>query len=227
MRRFAFIIFALLISASCVAQIEQPRSVLEIGFSGGINMNKMDFQPSIRQDFLKGINGGISVRYTSEKYFGMICAAQIEANFSQRGWKENFDDDTDNSYSRTLNYLEIPFLVHLSWGKETRGLQFFVNLGPQFGFFLSDSEKYKGNWNIEERPQSIRPVYGKSVEKIFDYGITGGLGLELKTKAGNFFIEGRYYYGLSDIYGNSKTDDFGRSANQTINIRLGYSIRIL
>ena len=163
-------------------------------------MNKMDFQPSIRQDFLKGINGGISVRYTSEKYFGMICAAQIEANFSQRGWKENFDDDTDNSYSRTLNYLEIPFLAHLSWGKETRGLQFFVNLGPQFGFFLSDSEKYKGNWNIEERPQSIRPVYGKSVEKIFDYGITGGLGLELKTKAGNFFIEGRYYYGLSDIY---------------------------
>ena len=179
MRQFAFIIFALLISASCAAQIEQPRSVLEIGFSGGINMNKMDFQPSIRQDFLKGINGGISVRYTSEKYFGMICAAQIEANFSQRGWKENFDDGTDNSYSRTLNYLEIPFLAHLSWGKETRGLQFFVNLGPQFGFFLSDSEKYKGNWNIEERPQSIRPVYGKSVENIFDYGITGGLGFTL------------------------------------------------
>ena len=65
------------------------------------------------------------------------------------------------------------------------------------------------------------------IAKKFDYGIAGGLGVELKTKAGNFFVEGRYYYGLSDIYGNSKTDDFGRSANQTIYIRAGYSIRIL
>ena len=51
--------------------------------------------------------------------------------------------------------------------------------------------------------------------------------MELKTKAGNFFVEGRYYYGLSDVFNNSKIDDFGRSANQVISIRLGYSIRIL
>ena len=151
----------------------------------------------------------------------------MEVNFSQRGWKEDFDDETGNSYSRTLNYIEVPLLAHLSWGKEERGLQFFVNLGPQFGFFIGDSEDYIGSWTPEERPQSIRPVYGKEVEKKFDYGIAGGLGVELKTKAGNFFVEGRYYYGLSDIYGNSKTDDFGRSANQTIYIRAGYSIRIL
>ena len=43
---------------------------------------------------------------------------------------------------------------------------------------------------------------------------------------GNFFIEGRYYYALGDIFGNSKTDDFGRSANMTIYARLGYSIRL-
>ena len=227
MKRVAFIIFTLLLTVRTNAQIEQPRSILEIGFSGGVNLNRMDFQPSIRQDYQKGFNGGISARYTSEKYFGMICAAQIEANFSQRGWKENFDDETGNSYCRTLNYMEIPFLAHLSWGKEERGLQFFINLGPQFGFFIGDNEEYKGNWDIENRPQSIRPVYGKKVDNIIDYGIAGGLGVELKTKAGNFFVEGRYYYGLSDIYNNSKTDDFGRSANQTIGIRLGYSVKIL
>lgn len=227
MKRYLIIITALLLSFGANAQIEQPRRILEVGFAGGMNMNKMDFQPTIRQTYLNGINGGISLRYTSEKYFSMICAAQMEVNFSQRGWKEDFDDETGNSYSRTLNYIEVPLLAHLSWGKEERGLQFFVNLGPQFGFFIGDSEEYIGNWRPEERPQSIRPVYGKEVEKKFDYGIAGGLGVELKTKAGNFFVEGRYYYGLSDIYGNSKTDDFGRSANQTIYIRAGYSIRIL
>lgn len=227
MKRYIIIITALLLSFVANAQIEQPRRILEVGFAGGMNMNKMDFQPTIRQTYLNGINGGISLRYTSEKYFSMICAAQMEVNFSQRGWKEDFDDETGNSYSRTLNYIEVPLLAHLSWGKEERGLQFFVNLGPQFGFFIGDSEDYIGSWTPEERPQSIRPVYGKEVEKKFDYGIAGGLGVELKTKAGNFFVEGRYYYGLSDIYGNSKTDDFGRSANQTIYIRAGYSIRIL
>ena len=124
------------------------------------------------------------------------------------------------------NYIEVPFFAHVSWGKEERGLQFFLNLGPQIGFFINESESYKGDWLIDERPISFRPVYGKEVENSFDYGIAGGLGLELKTKIGNFFIEGRYYYGLADIFGNSKTDDFGRSANTTITARLGYSIRI-
>ncbi len=227
MKKLSFIIIALLTAFKATAQIEEPRRVLEVGVAGGLNLSSMDFQPTIRQEMLYGANGGISLRFTSEKYFSMICAAQVELNFSQRGIKEDFDDGTDNYYSRTLNYLEVPLFAHLSWGKEERGAQFFINLGPQVGFLLDESENYEGEWLTGERPQSIRPLYGKSAEKKFDYGVAGGLGIELKTKAGNFFLEGRYYYGLADIFGNSKTDDFGRSANQTITIRLGYSIRIL
>ena len=227
MKRFLTISIVLLLSISIKAQIEQPRHILEFGVAGGMNLNKMEFQPTVRQTSLNGMNGGVSLRYTSEKYFSMICAAQVEVNFAQRGWKEDFDDETGNGYSRTLNYVEVPLLAHLSWGKEERGFQFFVNMGPQFGFFIGEEEKYTGNWQPQERPISINPIYGKVVENKFDYGIAGGLGVELKTNAGNFFLEGRYYYGLSDIFGNSKTDDFGRSANQTISIRLGYSIRIL
>ena len=225
-KRVFHIIAILMLTASATAQVEQPRNILEIGVAGGLNMSQMDMQPKIGQKYLNGLNGGISIRYTSEKYFSMICAAQLEINFAQRGWKEDFDDETGNGYSHTLNYIEVPLLAHLSWGKEEHGLQFFVNMGPQFGFFISESEEYTGSWLPEERPQSIRPIYGKTVENKFDYGIAGGLGLELKSGIGNFILEGRYYYGLSDIYGNSKIDDFGRSANQTISIRLGYSVRI-
>lgn len=226
MKRIVTIIFTLLLAICVNAQVEQPRRKLEVGVTGGVNLNQMDFQPTIRQKLLLGINGGVFARYTSEKYFGMICAAQVELNFSQRGWTENFDDGTSNGYSRSLSYIEMPLLAHLSWGKEERGLQFFVNLGPQFGFFLGDNEKYEGKWKANDRPESIRAIYGKEVENKFDYGITGGAGIEFKTKIGSFFVEGRYYYGLSDIYKNSKTDEFGRSANQTITIRAGYAIRI-
>lgn len=219
-------LLAMLCATGASAQIEEPRNILELGVSGGLNMSQMDIQPSVRQKYLQGINGGISLRYTSEKYFNMICAAQLEVNFSQRGWEEDFDDETGNSYKRTLNYIEVPFLAHLAFGKEPRGLQIFINLGPQIGFFIGDNEEYIGSWNVSERPSSSQPIYGKSVENKFEYGITGGLGFELKTKAGNFFIEGRYYYGLSDIFGNSKTDDYGRSANTTITARAGYSFPI-
>lgn len=208
------------------AQIESPRNILEIGVSGGLNLSRMDVQPTIRQKFIPGANGGVSIRYTSEKYFKMLCAAQLEVNFSQRGWKEDFNDNSSNAYSRTLSYVEIPFMAHLSFGKEPYGFQFFINLGPQIGFLIGEDEKYTGQWSTESRPSTIRPIYGKKVENNFEYGIAGGLGVELKTKAGNFFIEGRYYYGLSDIFHNSKSDDFGRSANSTISARIGYSVPI-
>ena len=142
------------------------------------------------------------------------------------GMIEDFDDGTSNYYSRTTNYIEVPFFAHLSWGKEKRGFQFFLNLGPQFGFFLGESEKYHGDWKPEYRPSTIRPLYGKALENSFEYGIAGGLGLEYKSSIGNFFIEGRYFYGLSDIFHNSKADEFGRSANTTITARIGYSFTI-
>ena len=228
MRRIIGILTLLFsIAFNLQAQVEEPRRLLEIGVAGGMNMSSMDLQPSMRQKMHNGINSGISLRYTSEKYFSMICAAQLEVNFSQRGLTEDFDDGTANLYSRTINYVEVPFFAHLAWGKEQNGMQFFVNLGPQFGFVINDSERYVGNWLPEERPESLRPIYGKEIYNSFDYGIAGGAGLELKTKAGNFFIEGRYYYGLADIFNNSKTDDFGRSANQTVSVRIGYSIAIL
>lgn len=225
-KRLLQFITALLFATNTWAQIEEPRNILEIGINGGLNMSKMDIQPKIRQKMLKGINSGISIRYTSEKYFKMICGAQIEFNYSQRGWEEDFDDESGNSYTRTLNYIEVPLLAHLAFGKEPRGLQFFINLGPQIGFLINEDEEYTGEWDIESRPTGVQPVYGKEVEKKFDYGIVGGAGLELKTKIGNFTLEGRYYYGLGDIFGNSKTDDFGRSANTTITARLGYSVAL-
>ncbi len=220
------LIFLFVTIGATHAQIEKPRNILEVGVSGGLNLNKMEFQPTIRQHLHQGITGGLNVRYTSEKYFSMICAAQLEVNFAQRGLLEDFDNGTTNNYSRLINYIEIPFFAHLSWGKEERGLQFFLNLGPQIGFFINEQESYVGDWDIDKRPISIRPIYGKALQNEFEYGIAGGIGLELKTGIGNFFIEGRYYYGLSDIFRNSKTDDFGRSANTTISARLGYSFRI-
>ena len=205
------------------AQIGEPRSNFSIGINGGANYNTVSFNPTIKQNGLLGITGGLTARYISEKYFAMICGAQVELNFSQRGWDEQFDTEKgfspEDSYIRKMNYIEIPFLAHLAFGKE-RGLQFFLNLGPQLGFLLSESEKSEGTWKTSNRAPNEQ--YGKWAENKFDYGIVGGGGLELRTKAGNFLIEGRYYFGLADFYNSTKKDYFSRSAHTTISARITY-----
>ena len=100
------------------AQIGEQRHNFAIGINGGANYSTVSFQPTIKQNGLLGITGGVTARYISEKYFAMICGAQLELNFSQRGWDEKFDPEqgfsSEDSYVRTMNYLEIPFLAHLA-----------------------------------------------------------------------------------------------------------------
>ena len=150
--------------------------------------------------------------------------AQIELNFSQHGWDEYYEDYPTLSYTRTMNYVEIPFLAHLAFGKD-RGLQFFIHAGPQIGFLLGDSEKIDGDWDgtVAESYTNITvEQHGKAIDNKFDYGIAGGAGIELRTKAGNFIVEGRYYYALSDFYGSTKKDFFSRSAHGVITAKITY-----
>ena len=95
-------------------------------------------------------------------------------------------------------------------------------MGPQVAYFISEKEKMSESWNPSYRPNGVIQQYGKMVENNFDYGILGGLGLELSTKAGHFLLEGRYYFGLSDFYKSTKKDEFGRSGHSYIGIRLSY-----
>lgn len=231
MKRLLTILTITLLTSSLAAQVGELRNEIAVGFNGGYNLSSVDFSPTIKQGLQPGYTGGVTLRYTTEKYFSLICAAQLELNFAQRGWNETIDDGSNNTYRRTTNYIEIPFFAHLGWGKEDRGLQFFVNAGPQIGLFLNDREFYgftqENPWDTSNRPNNLTAQYGKKVENTLEYGIAGGLGMELKTNIGNFILEGRYFFGLSDMYGNSKADPFGRSANTTITTKITYLIDII
>ena len=202
------------------AQVGEQRHNFALGLNGGINLNSVSFSPTVRQSNLMGITGGLTARYISERYFKMICGAQIEVNFSQHGWDEYYQDYPDLQYTRKMNYVEIPLLAHLAFGKEKRGLQVFIHAGPQIGFFLSDSYTQSGPW---ENYSGIEvEQHDKKVDNRFDYGIAAGLGVELKTGAGNFLLEGRYYYALADFYSSTKKDYFSRSAHGVITAKLTY-----
>ena len=213
-----------LLALTAHAQVGEQRYNFALGVNGGINLSKVSFMPRVEQKNLMGINAGLTARYISEKYFGMICGAQVEVNFSQRGWDEFYENYPDVHYTRTMNYVEIPFLAHLAFGKD-RGLQFFLNIGPQIGFLLGDSYTQSGDMEgmIDSNPYAEVEQHDKAIDNSFDYGIAGGAGVEFRTKrAGNFLVEGRYYFGLSDFYNSTKKDYFSRSAHGTITVKVTY-----
>lgn len=209
------------------AQIGELRNDWFVGVNGGINLNSVGFTPTIPQSNLMTPSMGITFRYTCEKYFSALCSFQAEVNFGQHGWQEDIRDGNDQktgeTYSRTISYVQIPLIARLAWGKETRGMQFFLNLGPQVGFALF--EKEKANFDLSNpgtRVNGITEEYGKKIENKFDYGILGGIGAELGTGIGRFGVEARYYFGLGNVFKNSKRDKFSKSNNGAIEVRVSY-----
>ena len=224
MKKILLAALACLFTLPMMAQLGEERHNFAIGINTGMNMTKVDLSPRVKQKSHNGMSFGVTARYMSEKYFKMMCGIQAEINYTQRGWKENIEDGTDNTYSRTMNYVEVPLLAHLAFGKDAldKGMKFFVNMGPQVAYFISEKEKMSDNWDPSHRPNGVNQQYGKMVENKFDYGILGGMGLELSTKVGHFLLEGRYYYGLSDFWGSSKKDEFGRSGHSYMGVKLTY-----
>ena len=221
------------------AQIGEHRNDLAIGFNGGYVMSNVGFTPTVSQKMHGGLTGGFTMRYTCEKYFKSICSIVGEVNISQMGWKEDIRTAEDapvinsvtnvaEEYERQLTYIQVPLLARLGWGREEKGFQAFFQLGPQVGMFLSDKNKSNfkyGERNVGDRIGAMRDAIMDtlSIQNKFDYGITAGLGLEFShPKVGHFLVEARYYYGLGDIYKNTKSDYFGRSNNSGIFIKMTY-----
>ena len=252
MRKILFFIFVLC-SAAVSAQVGEFRKDFAVGFSGGYVLSNVDFVPKVPQGFQGGMIGGVTMRYTCEKYFKSICAVVAEVNYAQIGWKEDILDMKDQSvplhtdpsqtlrYSRKINYVQVPVLARLGWGRERSGFQAFFQLGPQIGVYLNDEI----DANFDARQPAFNPTSkeyqysGKrashvmaqdtmAIKNKFDYGIAAGLGLEFSNRhVGHFLLEGRYYYGLGNIYGNTKRDYFGRSNFGNIVVKFTYLFDVI
>ena len=230
---------------TATAQVGDYRTDFAIGGSAGYVMSNVGFVPDVPQGWLPGYTAGLSVRYTCEKYFSSICSIVGEVNVTQTGWKEDISDANNDpvyyyddaekmnplNYERKITYVQIPFLARLGWGRERKGLQAFIQAGPQIGFYLSESTKTNvmlGHGTANQRASQVVAQDTLAVQNKFDYGIAAGAGIELSLpKVGHFILEGRYYYGLGNIFKNSKSDYFGKSNYGQIVIKATYLFDII
>ncbi|MDR1258661.1 MAG: PorT family protein [Tannerellaceae bacterium] len=220
-KRFLAAVSGLMVAINASGQ-NKFKQEFSIGTSFGMGVSSVSFVPSVQEDQLLGAHAGLTVRWLTESFAGLV----FEVNYSQEGWEEHFDDPAYN-YTRRLNYIDIPLLSHLYAGNKR--VKFFFNIGPKIGFLISESTS--GKFDASSPP--IDEITGKPhtseqwdmpVESRFAWGICGGPGFELRTGIGIFQLEGRYYYSLGDIFGNRKADYFPKSSGQVIFGKLTYLI---
>ncbi|MEG1538348.1 MAG: outer membrane beta-barrel protein, partial [Muribaculaceae bacterium] len=121
-------------------------------------------------------------------------------------------------------------LTHIYFGNtKFRG---FFNLGPEIGLMIGDKSKsnfdvnnIKAIPNFPAKRQTAQ--FTLPVNSIFDYGISAGLGCEYIIKGKNsIMLEGRFYYGLGNVFSSHKADIFSASSGMSIMVSLGYMYRI-
>lgn len=198
---------------------------ISVGARAGMSMSRMSFSPSVPQSWQNGMVMGITARYAEEKIFGIIG----ELNFEQRGWKETFEDNPGLEYNRRLTYISLPVMTHIYFGP--RRFKFFFNAGPQIGYMISSGINSNFDYNnpAAEGIASTRRVnqMHMDIKNKFDYGITAGLGMEWwATPRNSFVVEGRFYYGLGNIFPSSKADEFSASRSMTLQITAAYNFRL-
>ena len=196
-----------------------------VGARGGATLSEMSFSPSVKQSWNMGSAGAVTFRYSEEKLFGFI----VELGWTQRGWKENYEL-RPFSYSRSLTYINLPFLTHIYFG--SRRFKTFISLGPQIAYMIGEKITadfdYRNTASVADYPRNRQTEQlWAEVKNKFDYGICASLGFEFYVlPRHSVAVEGRFYYGLGNIFPSSKADTFSASRNMSLEVTLGYNFRL-
>lgn len=225
MKRLAFLIFIMFsISVSGMAQTHFDSRV-DIGGRGGVTFSTVMFKPSITGKFGMGYTAGFTFRYSEENHFGLIA----EVNLVQRGWAEKFED-LPYSYQRILNYVEIPVMSHIYFGRRTK---FFINAGPEIAYYLGDHIKSNFDYANTEGLEGFHDKNRRyeqltmQVSQKLDFGIVAGLGTEFKINRRNALVlEARIYYGIGNVMPSGRQDTFSVSNQLSVGVTAGYWFRI-
>lgn len=183
-----------------------------VGVTGGVNLSNMIFQPKVEQGLKVGYDAGVILRYDIEEYAGIW----VELDYSERGWKEKPIDHPDLSYTRTLNYINMPVMTHFMIGKGA--FKITIDAGVHFGYLLGESSE--GNFPEKDLSGVVVKQHEMPVVNKFAWGLGGGLGTEYHFNKYVAGIRGSYVYGLGEIYNNTRKDYFGKSSEQVIAVKL-------
>lgn len=179
---------AVVISACILALWPGEASAQRVGagFKGGVtfgdipNITNESDAAGVDRQMRVGAAGGAFLTLD----FGSGFMLQPEVLYTQKGVKLAFDESgLDGAVRIKVDYLEIPVLARLTFGKVVRG---YVFGGPSINFNLSATGQFLDGAEEEDISDEVESL---------EFALVFGGGLEI----GPVLFEGRWSEGLTDI----------------------------
>jgi hypothetical protein len=188
-----------------------------IGVKAGLNLSNMIFKTyGNGLDIRPGFHLGSTIEFPTNDFYSF----EMGLILSTKGFK--ISDKVDQyEYQQKLNllYFEIPLTAKVAgdigFGK------IYGNLGPYIGWGISGKWKYKESQNGETTISSQNISWGSTSGfdlKRFDYGLTIGAGIEVKTILFNL----SYGLGLANIASYAEGGNIVK--NRLLQVSVGYKL---
>lgn len=195
------------------------------GIKGGISVANQSISGEFNPDIVRpmvGFHGGVFLTWMFSGKIGV----QPELLYSLQGSKTSWTSWADEAYEDRLGYITLPVLLRFNINE-----LFSLHAGPQFGYLLSATEKFKGETN------DIRGGFKDS-----DLGVAFGAELDLPARLGFGSARGgvsslrkvnlptrlglgvRYVLGLYDVVVVDGVWEGFEVKNNTIQVYLKYRI---
>ncbi|HVI46903.1 MAG TPA: porin family protein [Chitinophaga sp.] len=195
----------------------QAQGQFEVGITGGYNKNYVHTSAGARTfakyDSRSGFVVGIPVRYT----FNNWLAVQAEPSYIQKNYRYERSNFFDGIYQNNTNsYVQLPLMAHFSFGGDK--LKGFFNAGGYGAYWVNGrikgtmanifdagdpipDDKPIDNYFQLNKPYNYNEKYAfdSRRDRRMEFGLLAGAGVEyLLSQRFRFFVEGRYYYSLTD-----------------------------
>lgn len=163
--------------------------IVKFGVKGGVNFANLDGGPS-----------GIDYKNKTGFHAGAVAEIKVLPNFSiqPEALFSSQGTEVDGVGDFNLDYISVPVMAKFYLVTDILSIE----AGPQFSFLVNDS-----NDAFDDIAD------GGSDTKSFDFGVAGGLGVNI---AGGLFAQARYTIGLTEV---SKDAD---AKNAVFQVSLGY-----
>lgn len=210
-KRILILVLCIAFKIGLVAQ-ESFEPSTHLGIHGGVNFSAVSFRPStsIKQNFVLSDGFGIVFRHVSEPHIGI----QIEVNVAGKGWQEVID--SVGKYTRRLETIDLPILAVFIAGNRT--VRFAFTIGPYVSYLRNEKEII----GFSDQTK-YRPYYNKPIDHQWEFGFTGGVGVEFHTRLGAFALHANYSHALNNLFPlNRDVFYYNSSRNQVIHAGLMY-----
>jgi len=171
-------------------------SQFNLGIKGGATFSSILYdqkpfqQNSVETQIKPGFMGGLTFQYINKKNAGL----QFELLYIQKGFNTKFDSANNTQYERSIDYISLPFLMHVSFGEKR--FQISLILGPYGSYAISSKEILTDGTQKTERTYQ----FDTDIDNRFEFGLQGGVGFRNNFNFGIIEVQGNFSFTFTSLY---------------------------